>query len=200
MCQVLEVSENGYYNWRKRGKSARKQEDEELMERIEDAYHHHRGKYGSPRIHAVLKAQGVHCGRKRVARLMREKDLSARKRRRKARTTDSSHPFPIAPNLLNRDFTASAPNKKWVADITFIETKEGWLYLSGVLDTYSRKIVGWAMGMHHDTILVETALHMAIQRRHPAFGSGQRICEPALSSAATAIWNTSKYEQKRRLL
>lgn len=158
------MSENGYYNWRKRGKSTRKREDEELAERIEDAYHHHGGKYGSPRIHAALKAQGVHCGRKRVARFMREKELCARKKRRKARTTNSHHAFPLAPNLLNRDFAADAPNKKWVADITFIETKEGWLYLSGVLDTYSRKIVGWAMDMHHDALLVETALQMAIQQ------------------------------------
>jgi putative transposase len=142
MCQVLEVSENGYYNWRKRGKSKRKQEDEELTERIEDAYQQHGGKYGSPRIHAVLKTQRVHCGRKRVARLMREHDLYARRRRRKARTTNSQHRFPIASNLLKRDFTSDAPNKKWVADITFVETREGWLYLSGVLDTYSRKIVG----------------------------------------------------------
>jgi transposase InsO family protein len=170
MCQVLEVSENGYYNWRKRGKSKRKQEDEELAERIEDAYQQHGGKYGSPRIHAALKTQGVHCGRKRVARVMREHDLYARRRRRKARTTNSHHRFPIAPNLLNRNFTADAPNKKWVADITFIETREGWLYLSGVLDTYSRKIVGWSMDKQHDAILVETALQMALQNRHPAAG------------------------------
>jgi transposase InsO family protein len=170
MCQVLEVSANGYYNWCKRGKSKRKQEDEELTERIEDAYQHHGGKYGSPRIHAALKTQGVYCSRKRVARLMRERDLYARRRRRKARTTNSQHRFPIAPNLLKRDFAAPAPNKTWVADITFVETREGWLYLSGVLDTYSRKIVGWAMGKQHDTTLVEAALQMALQKRHPAAG------------------------------
>lgn len=164
------MSENGYYNWRKRGKSKRKQEDEELAERIEDAYQQHGGKYGSPRIHAALKTQGVHCGRKRVARLMREKDLYARRKRRKARTTNSHHRFPIAPNLLERNFAADAPNKKWVADITYIETREGWLYLSGVLDTYSRKIVGWGMDKRHDTTLVETALQMAVQSRHPAAG------------------------------
>ena len=170
MCQVLEVSENGYYNWRKRGKSKRKQEDEELAERIEDAYRQHGGKYGSPRIHAALKTQGVYCGRKRVARLMREKDLYARRKRRKARTTNSCQRFPIAPNLLERNFTADAPNKTWVTDITYIETREGWLYLSGVLDTYSRKIVGWSMEKQHDTALVETALRMALQNRHPAAG------------------------------
>jgi transposase InsO family protein len=101
---------------------------------------------------------------------MREKDLYARRRRRKARTTNSQHRFPIAPHLLKRDFAADAPNKKWVADITFRETREGWLYLSGVLDTYSRKIVGWSMENQHDTIAVETALQMAVQNRRPAAG------------------------------
>jgi putative transposase len=168
MCQALDVSENGYSNWRKRGKSKRKQEDEELTERIEEAYQQHGGKYGSPRIHASLKTQGIHCGRKRVARLMREKELYARRKRRKARTTNSQHAFPPAPNLLQRDFSADAPDKKWVADITFIETQEGWLYLSGVLETYSRKIVGWAMDQAHDATLVETALQMALVARQPA--------------------------------
>ena len=170
MCQVLDVSENGYYNWCKRGKSKRKWDDEQLAERIEDAYDANRGKYGSPRIHAKLKAQGIHCGRKRIARLMREKNLYARRKRRKARTTNSHHQFPIASNLLKRDFTADAPNKKWVADITFIETQEGWLYLSGVLDIYSRKIVGWAMDKYHNAELVKAALHMAVLSRQPAAG------------------------------
>jgi putative transposase len=170
MCQVLEVSENGYNNWRTRGKSKRKRDDEQLAERIEDAYHQNRGKYGSPRIHAILKAQGVHCSRKRVARLMQERQLYAGKKRRKARTTNSHHRFPIASHLLKRDFTADAPNKKWVADITFIETREGWLYLSGVLDTYSRKIVGWAMDKQHDAELVKMALQMALLSRQPAAG------------------------------
>jgi HTH-like domain/Integrase core domain len=158
MCHVLGVSENGYNNWRKRGKSQRKQHDELLMERIEDAYHQNRGHYGSPRIHAELKTQGVHCARKRVARLMREQQLSARKKKRKVRTTNSNHQFPIAPNLLEQDFTASAPNTKWLTDFTFIETREGWLYLAGVLDAYSRKIVGWSMSEHHNAELVQEAI------------------------------------------
>jgi putative transposase len=151
-------------------KKQRKWDDEQLTERIEDAYNANRGKYGSPRIHAELKAQGIHCGRKRIARLMREKQLYARRKRRKARTTNSHHRFPIASNLLKRDFTADAPNKKWVADITFIETQEGWLYLSGVLDIYSRKIVGWAMDACHSAELVKAALHMAVLSRQPAAG------------------------------
>src|SRR6185312_685993 len=145
----------------------RKQDDDTLAERIEDAYHQNKGKYGSPRIHAELKAQGVHCARKRVARLMREKQLSARKKRRRACTTNSEHRFPIAPNLLKRDFTADAPNKKWMADITYIETREGWLYLAGVIDAYSRKIVGWSMGEHHDAELAKAALHQALSTRQP---------------------------------
>ncbi|BCL79035.1 transposase [Ktedonobacteria bacterium brp13] len=109
MCQVLDVSENGYYNWRKRGKSQRKRDDEQLTEHIEDAYYQNRGLYGSPRIHVELQEQGIHCGRKRVARLMQEHELSARKKKRKPRTTDSNHAFPMAPNLLEQDFTADAP-------------------------------------------------------------------------------------------
>ncbi|GCE25122.1 hypothetical protein KDA_06060 [Dictyobacter alpinus] len=108
---MLEVSENGYYHWRKRGKSQRKQNDEQLLERIEDAYHQNRGHYGSPRIHAELKDQGIHCGKKRVARLMREQQLSARKKKRKPRTTNSDHDLPVAPNLLERNFAADAPDK-----------------------------------------------------------------------------------------
>ena len=167
MCQVLEVSENGYYNWRKRGKSQRKRDDEHLTERIEDAYYQNRGHYGSPRIHTELKDQGIHCGRKRVARLMQERGLSARKKKRKPRTTDSNHDLPIAPNLLEQDFTADAPDKKWMSDFTYLETREGWLFLAGVLDAYSRKIVGWSMSEHHDTELVQTALHMALLQRRP---------------------------------
>jgi transposase InsO family protein len=167
MCHVLGVSENGYYNWRKRGKSQRKQDDEYIAQCIEDAYDTNRGVYGSPRIHAELKAQGIYCGRKRIVRLMQEKGISARRKRRKARTTNSNHSSPIAPNLLKRDFTADAPNKKWVTDITYIATYEGWLYLAGILDTYSRKLIGWAMGKHHDTALVKEALHMALIQRQP---------------------------------
>ena len=133
MCNVLEVSENGYYNWLKRGKSQRKRDDEQLVSRIEDAYQENRGVYGSPRIHAELKAKGVKCGRKRIARLMREQNISARRKRRQAKKTDSNHNSSIAPNLLERDFEASAPNKKWMTDMTFIATGEGWLYLSFVL-------------------------------------------------------------------
>lgn len=129
---MLEVSEKGYANWRKRGKSKRKQDDEWLTERIQDAYTNHKGKYGSPRIHADLAAQGILIGRKRVARLMQEQGLSARRRKKKTRTTNSNHAFPIAPNLLKQDFTADAPNKKWMTDMTCIDTHEGFIFLAGV--------------------------------------------------------------------
>ncbi len=110
MCGVLEVSENGYFNWRKRGICQRKQDDRQLTERIEDAFHDNRGVYGSPRIHAELKEQGIRCGRKRIVRLMQQQHIMARRKRPTARKTDSTHSFPLAPNILKRDFTADAPN------------------------------------------------------------------------------------------
>ena len=167
MCAALEVSENGYFNWRKRGTCQRKRDDEQLAGRIEDAYHENRGVYGSPRIHAELKEQGVHCGRKRIVRLMQEKRISASRKRQKAHKTASDHASLCAPNLLGRDFTADAPDKKWMTDMTFIETREGWLYLAGVIDAYSRKLIGWAMGKEHDAELVKQALQMALQQRQP---------------------------------
>jgi putative transposase len=170
MCTVLEVSENGYYNWLKRGKSQRKRDDEQLVSRIEDAYQENRGVYGSPRIHAELKAQGIKCGRKRIARLMHEQNISARRKRRQAKKTDSNHNSPIAPNLLERNFEASAPNQKWMTDMTFIATGEGWLYLAGVIDGYSRRLIGWAMGQEHNAELVKQALHMALVQRQPGAG------------------------------
>jgi len=170
LCSVLEVSDNGYYNWRKRGICQRKREDEQLAKRIEDAFQDNRGVYGSPRLHAELKDQGVCCGRKRVVRLMQAMNICASRKRRKAHKTDSNHSNPFAPNLLEQDFTADAPNKKWMTDMTFIETQEGWLYLAGVIDAYSRKIVGWAMGQNHDAELVKRALQMALIQRQPGAG------------------------------
>jgi transposase InsO family protein len=170
MCHVLEVSESGYYAWCKREPCERKRVDEELGKRIEDAYQNNRQVYGSPRIHAVLKEQGVHCGRKRVARLMRERGISAKAKRRKMKTTDSHHDNPVAPNLLERDFTADTPNTKWVADMTGIETGEGWLYLAAIVDIYSRLVVGWAMGKERDEQLITNAALMALARRQPEAG------------------------------
>ena len=170
MCEVLCVSESGYYAWRKREPSQRRREDEALGKQIEDAYSKNREVYGSPRIHAELKEQGMHCGRKRVARLMRERGINAKPRRRKMKTTDSQHNNPVAPNLLNRDFTADAPNTTWVADITGIQTREGWLYLAAIVDIFSRLVVGWAMGKERDEYLVTKAGVMALEQRHPRAG------------------------------
>lgn len=168
-CQVLGVAESGYYAWCKGQASQRQQEDERLTHEIRSIYEQHRGLYGSPRIHAALKARGWTCGRKRVARLMREAHLrSVRQSKRRVHTTQSKHPYPVAANLLNRQFEAQRPNQKWVADITFIPTRKGWLYLAVVLDLFSRQIVGWAMSACCDATLVQNALQMALAHRQPA--------------------------------
>lgn len=140
-----------------------------MSEQICQAFQQGRQVYGSPRVHAELRAQGIRCGKHRVARLMREAGLQAiHKCRRRMATTDSQHSDPVAPNLLARDFTAPAPNKKWLADITAVWTAQGWLYLAVVLDVYSRLIVGWAMAAHREESLVEAALWMALGRRQPS--------------------------------
>jgi transposase InsO family protein len=170
LCRVLQVTVSGYYAWKKRTPSRRRREDAVLSERIRRIYDSNRQVYGSPRIHAVLHAEGQACGKKRVARLMRGCGLSARRRRHRTSTTDSQHTHPVADNVLGRDFSASAPNTKWVADITGVWTMQGWLYLAVVLDIFSRMVVGWAMDAHREAVLVENALQMALARRHPEPG------------------------------
>ncbi len=170
MCRVLEVAVSGFYAWLRRAPSRRSQENTGLGERIVRIYHDNRQVYGSPRIHAALRAAGQPCGKKRVARLMREHGLSAKPPRHRTRTTDSQHEQPVAPNLLNREFSATAPNRKWVADITAIWTAEGWLYLAVVLDIFSRMVAGWAMDAHRDEALVDQAARKALARRHPGPG------------------------------
>jgi len=170
MCRVLEVAVSGFYAWLRRVPSRRSQENTVLGECIVRIYQENRQVYGSPRIHAALRAEGRRCGRKRVARLMREQGLNARIRKHRTRTTDSHHEQPVAPNVLNREFSATAPNTKWVADITAIWTAEGWLYLAVVLDIFSRMVVGWAMDAHRDEVLVDQAARMALARRHPEPG------------------------------
>ena len=168
-CQVLGVAQSGYYAWRKAQPSNRQQGDERLTREIRSIYEQHRGLYGSPRIHATLKAKGWRCSRKRVARLMREAHLrSVRQRKRRVQTTHSKHAYPVAANLLNREFEAQRTNQKWVADITFIPTQNGWLYLAAVLDLFSRRIIGWAMSASCDATLVQNALQMAFAQRQPS--------------------------------
>lgn len=170
MCQVLEVSVSGYYAWKRRKPSGRERVDEQLIIGIRHAYQQSYGIYGSRRLHAELLAQGSRCGRKRVVRLMHQVGLCSRSPRHRSRTTDSQHDNPIAENLLNREFTAQAPNTKWVTDITGVWTTEGWLYLAVVLDLFSRMVVGWAMGTRRDSELVEQACEMALARRQPEPG------------------------------
>lgn len=170
MCRMLDVSPSAYYAWRARPESRRVREDRRLLVEIKAIHQAKRGVYGSPRIHAELKSQGQCHGLKRVARLMRENDIRARRKRKFKVTTDSKHSHPVAPNLLQRDFEATAPNQKWVADITFIPTREGWLYLAAILDLYSRTVVGWSMASRMTRRLVLDALEMAVGRRRPGPG------------------------------
>jgi len=171
MCRVLAVSRSGYYAWRKRPVSSREMANQGLKQQIKEIYQQSRQTYGSPRIHTELRENGIKCGHNRVARLMHQEELWAiGKRKFKVTTTDSAHDYPVAPNLLKQDFVASRPNEKWLADITYIPTDEGWLYLAVVLDLYSRRIVGWAMA---DTLargLTIAALRMAIETRQPPPG------------------------------
>jgi putative transposase len=173
MCRVLKVSKSGFYGWRDRAPSARAQADAVLSEKITRIHRDSRETYGAPRIHFELRMLGLRCGRKRVARLMRETGLfGCGGRRRKARTTLRSHTerTPPAPDLVKRNFTPEASDRLWVADITYVRTWEGWLYLSFVLDAYSRRIVGWSMANNLRTDLVLAALNMAIYNRRPAPG------------------------------
>jgi transposase InsO family protein len=170
MCKMLGVGRQSYYDWRDREPSKREQEDEELLEEIEQIHEQSRQTYGSPRIHRTLKDEGRTVGRNRVARIMRENGIQAVQKRTSRRTTDSNHTFPVAKNLLERDFEAAAPNQVWLADITYVRTREGWLFLAAVLDVYSRKIVGWAMDKTMSRKLCMDALTMAVLNRKPPEG------------------------------
>jgi transposase InsO family protein len=171
MCRVLAVSPAGYYAWRKRPRSKRAVDNEQLTERVRRAFVANRESYGSPRITRELRATGVKVGRHRVARLMRVARLRVSLRRRwVVRTTDSRHSQPIAPNLLQREFCVEQPNRVWAGDITYLPTRDGWLYLAVVLDLYSRKVVGWSMSANIDGQLTLDALKMALARRRPAAG------------------------------
>jgi putative transposase len=170
MCQVLDVSQSGYYAWCQREVSEHQREDARLSAEIQQIFLEHRQVYGSPRIHAVLKARGIHCSRKRVVRLMQQLGLSAGRKRSRKPTTKSDRRARFAPNRLGREFAASAPNSKWVTDTKAVETAEGWLYLAVILDLFSRMVVGWSMAATEDEQLVELALRMAVVKRHPPAG------------------------------
>ena len=167
VCRVLGVSASGYYAWQVRPLSARAQADWTLSTQIRAIHARSRGTYGAPRVHAELRAQGVHVGRKRVARLMRQAQLAGVSRRRHVWTTRRDPAARPAPDLVQRAFMAEGPNQLWVADITYIATWAGFLYLAVVVDAWSRRVVGWAMATHLRTELVLDALNMAVGQRRP---------------------------------
>jgi putative transposase len=167
MCRLLEVSASGYYAWSKRPRSKRGEADEELLIKIREIHQRSRATYGAPRVHAELAAEGHRVGRKRVARLMREAGLEGASRRRWFSTTVRNADRRPAPDLVERNFTAEGPNRLWVADITYIPSWSGFVFLAVVLDTWSRRIVGWSMAPHLRTELVLDALNMALGQRRP---------------------------------
>jgi transposase InsO family protein len=171
LCRCLRVTRSGFYAWRRRPPSARMQRDRRLKVLIRTSFDASKGRYGSPRIHADLRDQQERVSRKRVIRLMQEDQLVARQRKRFTSTTQSDHGWPVAANLLDRQFTATAPNQRWVGDTTeFAVGESGKLYLAAILDLYSRFIVGWAVSAVNDRHLAITALEQALKRRAPAAG------------------------------
>ena len=166
MCGVLDVSTSGYYDWRRRGPSDRALSNRDLDRRIHELFAHHKQRYGAPRITDDLHDEGFRCSENRVARRMQALGLKAIQAKKFKVTTDSNHSKPVAPDLLEQDFSASASNEKWTSDIAYVWTDEGWLYLAVVMDLYSRAIVGWSMSRRMTQQLVCDALSMALFRRH----------------------------------
>ena len=167
---MLGVSKAGYFGWRHRRESHRSGEDRALTTRIQVIHSESRKTYGSPRVHRELRGQGTSVSRKRVERLMRDAGVRVKPQARFVATTDSDHDLPIAPNLLQQDFSAAAPDRRWVTDITYVPTGEGWLYVAAIVDLFSRRVVGWAMQERMDRSLVLAALAMAVKQRRPDAG------------------------------
>ena len=173
MCSVLQASKAGYYAWRSRQTSDHDKRDEEVAQKIVEIYRKSRRTYGSPRVHRALRKEGFSCGRKRIARLMRENGIKGKQRKRFRRTTNSKHQHPIAENILNRRFAPheiGAPNVVWAGDITYIWTMEGWLYLAVILDMFSRRVIGWSMRHTMEAELALDALQMALSQRKKTSG------------------------------
>lgn len=207
MCAVLEVSPAGYYAWRDRPVSERTKSNATLLAAIRQVHQDSSGRYGSPRVHAVLRRQGRGVSRGRIERMMRRHGIRAiMAPPRRVHTTDSRHNLPIAPNLIARDFAARAPNRVWLADITYIPTAEGWLYLAAVMDLFSRKIVGWAMRDHMQVELASAALMMAIQQQRPQAGlihhsdRGVQYASHAYRTALAGAGITASMSRQGRLL
>lgn len=170
MCEVLGVSPSAYYEWVHEQEAEHARRDAELTARIQALFVQFKGRYGAPRIHGELTREGISVSRKRVARLMRESGLRAKSARKYKATTDSNHALPVAPNLLERRFDVDAPNVAWVSDITYLWTRQGWLYLCVIIDLYSRKVVGWSLRERMTADLVCDALDDAVRARHPPPG------------------------------
>jgi transposase InsO family protein len=170
LCTVLRVRRSGFYAWLGRDPSARANLDQQLSVEICALFEEHQSRYGSPRVHRELRRRGRYVCRHRIARLMRQRKLRARPRRRFVRTTDSAHSLPTAANLLARNFKVAAPDRVWAADVTYLPTHEGWLYLAVLLDLYSRRVVGWAFSEHNDEQLTLSALQLALEQRRPKRG------------------------------
>lgn len=170
MASVFKVSRSCYYAWLNSGPSAHELRDRDLLIEITRVFEENRKQYGSPRVYKELHGTEFSCSRSRVARLMRENDLVARQKRRYKVTTDSSHDYPVSPNLVNQNFSVDSINECWVSDITYIDTMEGWLYLCSVLDLFSRRVVGWSMASHMRAELAIDALDMAVLHRNPSRG------------------------------
>jgi putative transposase len=170
MCETFGISPSTFYGWQRKQRSDRARQDGELLAAIRRIFAKSRGRYGAPRVHDQLAREGVRVSRKRVARLMREAGLKAKGRRKYKATTDSNHALPVAPNLLARDFHVERPDAVWVSDITYIWTRQGWMYLAVILDLYSRKVVGWSLAERMTAALVCKALDSAVRLRRPKPG------------------------------
>jgi putative transposase len=170
MCRAFDVTRSGYYAWRKRGKSRRQQENEQLLKKIEEIFQGTHQRYGAPRVWFELRLRGILVSRRRVARLMKLAGLRSKRALAYKRTTNSKHALPIAPNRLNKNFKVEQPDRVWVSDITYIWTWEGWLYLAVIIDLYSRQVVGWALSTRINTELIVTAFNRAVKQRHPTAG------------------------------
>ena len=171
LCRVLDVSRSGFYAWRSREPSVAETRREALTERVAEIHAEVKARYGSPRMHAELVGRGHECCENTVARVMREAGIAAKTKRKFRQTTDSNHPHPVAQNVLDRAFDPDEPNASWVADVTYVPTREGWLYLAVVVDLFSRLVVGWSMAATMTSRLVVDALEMALVRR-PGGSSG----------------------------
>lgn len=171
MCRVLRVGRSGFYAWLSREPSARAQSDQKLLRQIERVHRQHRGHSGALKTWRVLRLQGVECGKHRVARIRAQNGIVAKRRKRFVVTTRSKGNRWVAPNLLNREFETEQPNQAWVGDVTFVPTRQGWLYLAVMLDLYSRQVIGWSMSNYNDATLVLNALQMAVDQRMPDAGA-----------------------------